>query len=75
VSNKASEIRCAGCGKKVCAWRTVVRVTLGQFQRGEFATASEWGVFHEECFRSSVESPELAMAEVKSIAQRAKKSG
>lgn len=62
-------IRCAGCGKVVEPNEKTARVSLGRLQEGSHSETKEWGVFHENCFEQSVESPASALAKIRKLAK------
>ena len=70
----SEETRCAGCGKTIDSGAKVVRIELGRLDGSSFDVKSEWGRLHQDCFKRSVASPELALEQIKAQAKEFKKS-
>lgn len=62
-------MRCAGCGKPIEKSQRVFQITRGTAQGdGELRLGHVWGVIHLSCFARAVDSPELVLEEIRSLA-------
>jgi hypothetical protein len=64
-------IRCAGCGKVIDLGDKITDVKTGSMTETGAVTAKLWGTFHNQCFERAIDSPEIALAEIKKIAKKA----
>lgn len=62
-------MRCAGCGKPIQKSDRVFQIVRGTAQgNGDLRLGSVWGVIHTTCFARAVDSPELALEEIRALA-------
>lgn len=65
-----SSTRCSGCGKVIKDGSKAKRVSSGKVEEEGFSEKGEWGIFHDACFSDSIDSPDLALAEIKKLAKK-----
>jgi len=65
VTEKTKE-RCMVCGKPIEG--KAIRVMKGTLRKGVWRERSQFGVAHESCFASAVESPRLVLDELRRTA-------
>ena len=75
-SPKWKEDRCAGCGKHLMPKvglpedDRVVKIEKGTMTKRGYKEESVWGWMHWECFRRSMDSPELVMEELGELTRK-----
>jgi hypothetical protein len=62
--------RCAGCGKIIEIDAPTATVTMGRNTSDAAHPTKQWGEFHRNCFEKAIDSPSMAMAEIRRIAKK-----